>query len=229
MAVSTASGVVGSAYLDPVGNVLVAYAWTATPAQRTLATSILSGIDPASVPGYADALQFLQAAQAATAGSGIAPSRIYVTGFSLGGMLSSFAASRTGLPGASFAASGLPTYQAPAVPATNFVNFIEIGDPVGQYGTDTAERSSALAETAHMDHYGIVLTLGDATAQARMTTFAILLGNNTVPQILTGSSPLDEAVNGGFDALTAVYHQMSVYSRDSDVLALANGISPSQP
>ena len=65
VAVSTASGVVGSAYLDGVGNVLVAYAWTANAAQKALATAILSGIDPTLVPGYADALRFLQAAQAA--------------------------------------------------------------------------------------------------------------------------------------------------------------------
>ena len=229
VAVSTDSGVVGSAYLDPVGNVLVAYAWTATPAQNALATAILSGVDPAMVPGYADALRFLQAAQAAAAESGIAASRVYVTGFSLGGMLSSYAASRTGTPGASFAASGLPTYQAPAAPAANFVNFVEIGDPVSQYGTDTAERPSALEETPHMDHYGTVLTLGGASAQVQMAAFTALLDNNTVPQILTGSSPLDWAVHGSFDALTAIYHQMSLYSRDSDALALANGIDPSQP
>ena len=152
-----------------------------------------------------------------------------MTGFSLGGMLSSYVASRTGLPGTSFAASGLPTYQAPAAPVANFLSFIEVGDPVGQYGTDTVERSSALGETPHMDHYGTVLTLGDATAQAQMATFTVLLGNNTVPQVLAGSSLLDQAINGSFDGLTAVYHQMSLYSRDSDALALAVGINPSQP
>ena len=229
VAVSTAGGVVGSAYLDPVGNVLVAYAYTVNPAQRALAIAILSGIDPALVPGYGDAMQFLQAAQGAAAADGIAPSRVYVTGFSLGGMLSSYVASQTGLPGVSFAASGLPRYQVPAAPAVNFVNFIETGDPVGQYGTDTVEQSSALSETPHMDHYGIVLTLGDATAEVQMATFADLLGSNTVPQVLTGSSLLDLAINGSFDALTSIYHQMSIYSQDSDVLVSINGIDPSRP
>ncbi len=229
VAVSTPSGVVGSVYLDPVGNVLVAYAWTNNPAQNALAVAILSGIDPALVPGYADATQFLSAAEAIAVGHDIPASRIYVTGFSLGGMLSSYVASQTGLPGVSFAASGLPGYRMPGTPATNFVSFIEAGDPVGQYGTDSAERSSALHETAHMDHYGIVLTLGQATAYAQMNAFSGLLGGNTVPGILAEPSILSLDVLGGYDVLTSQYHQMTLYSQDANALAAALGIDPTLP
>ena len=227
----TSTGVGATAYLDPVGNVIVAYAWDEYPAQDRLSSAILSGYGPSQEPGYGDALAFLGTVVAATTAEGIPNSRIYLTGFSLGAMLASYVGSQTGLPGVSYASCGIPGYKLSGAPADNFVNFVEANDPVAEYGTDTLEVGSAEAANPRMDHYGTVITLESPGAEER--TFTSNITGFTLPEFFAGTLPIPPSqvatVEGEYYDLLGVNHQMSLYNPDSYALAQSYGISPTAP
>ncbi len=196
LTISTASGVNASAFLDRSGNVIISYQGTSTAAQTALDLQILSGTNPSKVQGFADALAFASTVQQAARAHGILPSSVYVTGYSLGGTLASLVASRTGLAGVSFASSGVPGYQAPAVPAANFVSYVGKGDPFANYGTDTAEKGSASATTAHMDHYGTVVQLGTAADAAQLAPLASAISGYSLQALVSGATPVTPAQVG---------------------------------
>ena len=231
LSVALPSGVSAITYLDPVGNVIVAYAWDATPAENILGQEIEAGYGPSLVPGYGDAVKFLQTVQAAAAAKNIPSSRIYLTGFSLGAMLASYVGSQTGLPGIAFASSGIPDYTAPATPASNFISFVEANDPIAQYGTDTLEAASVVAENPHMDHYGTVIPLGTLGAEEQQ--FAGYIAGYSLRQFGAGTVP---GTPDQLASLQAEYydlggrnHQMSLYNPDTDALAQSYGINPTAP
>ena len=99
VSISTNDGTTAYAYLDGAGNVIIAYRWDITQQQEDLATATLSGYDPGTLPGYAEALAFERTVQALAMSQGYPASRIYLTGFSLGGMQASYVASQTGCRG----------------------------------------------------------------------------------------------------------------------------------
>ncbi len=229
--ISTSTGVGAAVYVDPVGNVLVAYSWDSSPTERNLSQAIISGYGPSVVPGYGDALAFLKTVEAITAAKGIPVSKIYLTGFSLGAMLASYVGSQTGLPGVAFASCGIPDYQAPAVAANNFISFIEASDPVAQYGTDTLESGSAQVANPHMDHYGTMIPLESPGAEEMQFTSNIV--GYTLPEFFSGTLPISAEqtalVEGEYFDLIGVNHQMTLYDPDTDALAQAYGIDPTAP
>ena len=188
--ISTASGVNASAFLDQSGNVIISYQYTTSNSQLALDTQILSGAPPSTVAGYNDALAFAKQVQSAAVAEGHLLSSVYVTGFSLGGTLSSYVASQTGLAGAAFAASGIPGYEAPVTAAANFVNFIDKGDPFANYGTDAAENGSARVSNAHFDHYGTVVQIGSASDAADLASFAKAISGYGILSIESGQTPM---------------------------------------
>ena len=231
LTVTTPDGVGATAFKDAAGNVLVAYAYDASPAETNLGMAILSGYGPSQVPGYGEALEFLQAVEAVASAENIPTSRLYLTGFSLGGMLASYVGSQSGLPGVAFASCGLPGYTAPASPASNFISFLEPSDPVAQYGTDTFEHGSAVVANPHMDHYGTVFVLG--TPNAELQSFSSSISGYSLPEYQSGSLPIPPAQaqalqNEYFDLINA-NHQMTLYDPDTDALARAYGIDPTAP
>ncbi len=229
--VATATGVGGTAYLDPVGNVIVAYAWDETPAEDNLSTAIISGYGPSAVPGYGDAVTFLKTAEAAAAAKGVPVSKIYLTGFSLGAMLASYVGSQTGLPGIGYAACGVPDYTAPATVANNFISFVEANDPVAQYGTDTLESASSKVANPHMDHYGTVIVLEAPGAEELQFTSNIT--GFTLPEFFAGTLPVPAdqvaVVEGEYYDLLTPNHQMNLYNPDTYTLARSYGIDPAAP
>ena len=231
LSTATSSGVGAIAYLDPAGNVIVAYAWDATPAENTLAQEIEAGYGPSSVPGYGDAMQFLRTVQAAAVAKNIPASRLYLTGFSLGAMLASYVGSQTSLPGIAFASSGIPDYTAPATPANNFISFVEANDPIAQYGTDTLEAASVAAENPHMDHYGTVIPLGTLGAEEQQ--FAGYIAGYSLREFAAGAVPgtPDQlaSLEGEYFDLGGKNHQMSLYNPDTYALAQSYGLDPTAP
>ena len=231
LSVALSSGVGAIAYLDPAGNVIVAYAWDLTPPENDLAQEIEAGYGPSMVPGYGDALKFLQTVQAAAAAKNIPASRIYLTGFSLGAMLASYVGSQTGLPGIAYASSGIPDYTAPATPANNFISFVEANDPVAQYGTDTLEAASVVAENPHMDHYGTVIPLGTLGAEEQQFTGYIAgyslrdYGTGKVP----GTPDQLASLQAEYYDLGNNNHNMNRYNGDAFALAQSYGIDPAAP
>ncbi len=182
-----------------MGNVVITFQGTTTAAQTALDLQILSGTNPSLIRGFADALGFATTVQQAASLEGILPSNIYVGGHSLGGTLAFFVASRTGLAGISFALSGVLGCQAPAVPAANFVSYVGKGDPFANHGTDSAEKGSASAAIAHMDHYGTMVQLGIAADAAQLAPFASAISGCSLQALETGNTP---ATPAQVDALT---------------------------
>ena len=232
VSISTDDGTTAYAYLDGAGNVIIAYRWDITQQQENLATATLSGYDPGTLPGYADALAFERTVQALAVSQGYPASRIYVTGFSLGGMQASFVASQTGLPGLTFGASGLPGYDA-ARPADNFVNFVEQGDPIAEYGTDSTEAASAVVANPHMDHYGVVIDLGTQQGVSDLAPFSAAISGYSYPEVSSGAVAVPAAeltaLQNEFSALEAEYHQMSPYINDANAFVESYGINPTVP
>ncbi len=218
-------GAYGGAFTDAAGNTIVSYQLSERPSQVNVITETLAGYDPGSIPAFKDAVTFAQQIVALTIAHGRSASRIYVTGFSEGGLLASYVGWRTGLPGVSFASCGIPGYAASGTPAGNFISFLEASDPIGQYGTDTYERASAVVASAHMDHYGTILPL--ETTSGDMQVFAAGIAGHTVVQYQTGTTglPPDQinmlaALEG---TLQSDYHQWPLYFADATALANAYG------
>ena len=233
VSISTSNGTTAYAYLDGVGNVIIAYRWDITQNQENLALATLSGYDPTTLPGYADALAFEKTVQALAVSQGYSASRIYLTGFSLGGMQASYVASLTGLGGLVFGASGLPGYNAAARLGNNFVNFVEEGDPIAEYGTDSTESASAVVANPHMDHYGVVIDLGTQQGVSDLAPFSSAISGYSYPEVTSGTVQIPAAemtaLQNEFTTLEAEYHQMSPYINDANALAESYGINPTVP
>ena len=67
----------------------IAFQWDTTPVQGDVATATLSGVLPTSLPAYADALAFTKTVESIATAQGRPLSKIYLNGFSVGGMLAS--------------------------------------------------------------------------------------------------------------------------------------------
>ncbi len=232
LSISTNNGTTAYAYLDGVGNVIIAYRWDITQNQENLAYATLSGYDPTTLPGYADALSFAKTVRTAAVSQGYSASRIYLTGFSLGGMQASYVASQLGFPGVVFGASGLPGYAA-TNPANNFVNFVEQGDPIAEYGTDSTESASAVVANPHMDHYGVVIDLGTQQGISDLAPFSAAISGYSYPEVTSGAVQIPAAdltaLQSEFSTLEAEYHQMSPYINDANAFAESYGLNPTQP
>ena len=233
VSISTNNGTTAYAYLDGVGNVIIAYRWDITQQQENLAAATLSGYDPATLPGYGDALAFEKTVQTVAVSQGYSAGRIYVTGFSLGGMQASYVASQTGVPGLVFGSSGLPGYSAAARPADNFVNFVELGDPIAEYGTDSSEAASAVVANPHMDHYGVVIDVGTQQGVADLAPFSSAISGFSYPEVTSGAVQLPAAemtaLQNQFSTLENQYHQMSPYITDANAFVESYGINPTVP
>ncbi len=233
VSISTNNGTTAYAYLDGVGNVIIAYRWDITQQQESLAQATLSGYAPDTLPGYADALAFEGTVRTIAVSQGYSASRIYLTGFSLGGMQAAYVASLTGLPGLVFGASGLPGYNAAAGLGDNFVDFVERGDPIAEYGTDSTEAASAVVANPHMDHYGVVIDLGTQQGVSDLAPFSAAISGYSYPEVASGAVQIPAAevtaLQNEFSALEAEYHQMSPYINDSNALAESYGINPTVP
>lgn len=225
LTIGTTDGVYGDAFTDAAGNTIVDFQYSLRPEQYRLAVATLAGEDPATLPGYAEALGFVARVAALAAAQDRDPSRLFLTGFSEGAMLASYVGWRTGRPGCTFASSGLPGYASNGVPADNFVSFLESGDPVAQYGTDAILRGSAIVAAPRMDHYGLVVQLG--TPGTDIAAFAASLDGHSIAQVLDGTSTLSSAevvaIVDAESVLQTRYHDLGLYFPDADAVAAAHG------
>lgn len=223
-----ADGFAATAFRDQLGNVIIGFQLAVTSPAQQLAYDIVGGANPASCPGFQDALSFTQTVVQMAAAQGVSASKLYVTGFSLGAMFASYVSLTTGLPGVGFGSSGLPGYQAPATQAGNFISFVEAGDPVAQYGTDTSEAGSAVVASLHMDHYGTVIELGTPGDAAVLRPFATEINGYSALELQEGLIPASQAqidqVKQQEADLQGRYHAMVVYGPDAEALAAAYGL-----
>jgi hypothetical protein len=212
--INSQSGAVAEAYVDATGNIIIAYQGTQTTAQLEADLLMSANVQPESISALSQALSFVSTVKTAALAAGLNPQNISVTGYSLGGNLAEYVASQTGLPGISFAGSGLPHYVAPATPAKNFISFVETGDPWANRASD-----AALAPiVSDQDHYGTVELIGNPADTA--LTSAIVSGvQGLIPAMLRGSgAQAMAAVINDWDTAFMARHVNNSYYADVNAL-----------
>ena len=90
---------------------------------------------------------------------GIAKFNVSLTGHSLGAAEAEYAAEATGLAGVTFGTPGIDITgkQAPS----KLTNFVDDGDPVGNFGADGADPLGNFVTSSNIQHYGGVTLIGD--------------------------------------------------------------------
>ena len=221
MQIATANGCTAAAFSDGHGNIVVSFQGTQTTQQQLADVELMSGQKGATIPAFQDAVAFVRSVEQTAAAMGISASNIYITGHSLGGTLAEYAASQTGMGGASFAGSGVPGYQAPSAPASNFVSYVEHGDAFANWATDGSERT-IIGAGAHQDHYGQLVLLGSPSQDA-LTNTIIADDRALLPALFTGHLPqaLAKLGNDFTDNLLTI-HGMNVYGANIATLPAPN-------
>ncbi|MGP0105015.1 cadherin-like domain-containing protein [Rhodoblastus sp.] len=219
-------GFFAQAYIDPSGNIIIAYeqseptipnsAETPYQADSTSADiDIFKGQEPKAL---SDAVAFAKDVETAAFVDGDALDPIYVTGFSLGGTEAEAAAEALNISAggfisgsATFASTGLPDYKSPGG-NNDFLNFVDTGDPVGNYAQDSVSELNSLSNTG--SHFGTVQLVGTA-AGADNLSFALGAAK--------GNFNFTEAASMFF-ALATEYHNLENY--DSDLHSIDQEIEP---
>ena len=127
-------------------------------------TDLVNHVIPAAL---VDAENFTTAVIANAKLANILAPDIYVTGMSLGGAEAEYAAMNSNLAGVAFAGTGLPGYVPAVAPVADFTDYVEYGDPVANFASDTSVK--AVLTPTNMDHYGTVVMLGDQTAGSTLS------------------------------------------------------------
>ncbi|MET0745121.1 MAG: hypothetical protein ABWY78_17240 [Microvirga sp.] len=151
------AGFFGAAFLTPAGQVIVAFEGTdiddfsGGPSDRAFAAAqiladiqIYLGQEP---PAYAQAMAFTQAVVQAAAKQGITRDNVFVTGHSLGGGVAGYVAAQTGLGAETYGAPGVPRDTVPGNGGPGVVNYVEWGDPVGNYSASPSFEGNILYST----------------------------------------------------------------------------------
>jgi len=153
---------------------------------------------------------------------------IFVTGHSLGGIeAEAEAKALVGLNefggGATFGATGLPGQTAATTGAANkLIDYVDRGDPVGNYALDTETLTpNHVTTNAPAKHYGVVQEEGSAShavaLQSAQTNYlAAKVVDTAIGSSMAGSTVSDEFSVFGFSDLSfaVAYHLMDTYAQD---------------
>ncbi len=223
----TAAGFFGGAFLSASGQVIVAFEGTDignfdnqhefVSAQLLADLMIYRGDKP---PAFDDALAFTKAVVQQAAKAGISKDNVFVTGHSLGGGEAAYVAAQLGLGGATFGAPGIADDLVPSGAVSQLTNYVEWGDPVGNYSAPSFIESNILF-SSDIARFGPAFYVGSPYG-------AILLGTaNTL--LAPGASDAQEAAAIGLLGEAAYrYHLLTHYTAAlspflvNQVAALAN-------
>ncbi len=161
----TSTGFYGEAFVTTgrSHNLIVAFQGT-NPSPPTDAFGVAQAADDLQIylgqnaASYATALSFTQQAVADAATQGITASHAYVTGHSLGAAEAEYVATQTGLGGATFGTPGIVA--AAHSPKSQLANFVEQGDPVGNYASNAPDYLGDIVTSNAIQHYGATALVG---------------------------------------------------------------------
>ncbi|MCP3385976.1 hypothetical protein NLM31_36870 [Bradyrhizobium sp. CCGUVB4N] len=175
-------GFYAEAFEDSSGNIIVAFEGTVLPGSSAASLAGNSyiagetGADAAIALGqipqaFTDAANFMQTVELAAAFHNIPTSKIFVTGHSLGGAEAE--AASVGVAGITF---GGVTFGAPGVAISgtdpNLTDYVDYGDPVGNFGTDT--KAGATYTQPSIKHIGQVEMTGTVASGAALVKEGIV-------------------------------------------------------
>ncbi|TDH62464.1 hypothetical protein E2C06_11375 [Dankookia rubra] len=218
----TADGFYGAAFLTAANQLVLAFegthisALSSDPefvAAQVLADGLIfAGIVP---PAFGDAVRFAEAALAAAAALGIPDTAVYLTGHSLGGGEAAFVAAQLDLPGETYGAPGLPPGSIPAGASSLLTNYVEYGDPVGNYSAEP-DVLNGFVQSPGILRFGPPSYLGNPLEGLALQAAGALFGpDSTAEENAAGLAALG--------ALARQYHVLTTYAADLGVKLQAPG------
>ena len=169
---------------------------------------IYHGENPAA---YTDALRFTRRVLAVAAAEGISRDDVFVDGHSLGGAEAEYVAAKTGLGGDTFGAPGIPSSDIVAANSSRLIDYVDSGDPVGNYSSNPNHEGNVLASN-DIERVGSVSYVGDASAAAALKTAGRLYGTSTIG---------DTAALGILAQATVDHHLLQDYAADLNITPAA--------
>jgi hypothetical protein len=208
------TGFYGAALVTSSGQVMVTFEGTNfftgsaefTAAQVLDDAAITAGIN---APSYQTALTFTQAAIADAESQGYNKSDIYLDGHSLGGADVEYVATQLGFPGTTFGAPGIPAADIPSNATPSITDYVEFGDPVGNYAQGGSEGN--IVQSDNIVHYGMVGWIGSYLGIVPLTTAAIAYDAG------------DYATAVAALAVALPFHLLGTYADSLGVPPLGNG------
>lgn len=223
-------GLYAAAVIDGAGQIIITYEGTNlftgndifTAAQVADDVAIAEGVNAAS---YAPAAAFAETVITDAEAQHYSRSDIFLAGHSLGAAEAEYVATQTNLSGTTFGTPGLPTADIPATLGFPFIDYVERGDPVGNYAYGWND--FALLQTQNVQHLGTAMALGSYTSAALLysanVTYAAALAAPTLVEEVAGL-----LVTVGLLGEAAIkYHALLTYAADLGVtVSGATGAAP---
>jgi Ca2+-binding RTX toxin-like protein len=211
---NASTGFYGAALVASTGQVMVTFEGTNfftgsaefTAAQVLDDAAITAGID---APSYQTALNFTQSAVTDAEAQGYNASDIYLDGHSLGGADVEYVASQLGIPGTTFGAPGIPAGDIPSGATQDLTNYVEYGDPVGNYAQGGYEGN--IVQSDNIVHYGTVDWTGSYLGIVPLTTAAVAYDAGDYSAAIAAL------------AVALPFHLLGTYAESLGVPPLANG------
>ena len=161
-----------------------------------------------------DATAFVQSVIDAASAQNIPLENITVTGHSLGASIAAYAAAQAGLGGTTFAATGLPEGAIPTGAVSTLTNYVEIGDPIGNYSATPTNYEGPFLYDDDIMRFGGPTYIGSDFDELFPEVLRDALGDAGA-QFAPGSTLEDRAAGlAAFGALAATYHPLTVYGGD---------------
>lgn len=212
----TATGFYGEAFVTTgtaSPQVIIAFQGT-NPNAPSAAYTVAQLADDAAIyagaraPSYGTALAFTRLAIRDAARLGIASSDDFLTGHSLGAADAEFVASRTGLAGTTFGTPGIVV--GAHARASRLTDYVEEGDPVGNYASDAPDTLGGIVRSPSIRHYGTTQLTGSPAHAGLLTAARDAYGSGGI---------LGKAAAVGLLAAAAdQYHPLVTYAQDLGLL-----------
>jgi len=214
---------------DPSGNVIIANEGTTVGtdvySRGTLAADnqLAEGQTPAALT---DAVAFARHIQTVTG------KPIYLTGHSLGGTEAEAQAQALGpnfAGGMTWGATGLP-HNTAAGPSS-LIDYVDWGDPIGNWSTDASSPFLSLVPGNGMQHYGLVQMTGSQSSAGALRNAATLAHNAlTAPDsgayLGAGGAAIDSLGAIASVAGNIAYHERPNYASDTGITSLNTNPTP---
>ena len=169
-----------------------------------------------NAPSYKSALRFTRTAIKDAEADGVAADNIYLDGHSLGAAEAEYVAAKLNLPGTTFGTPGIPGSDFARSASSKLTNYVDYGDPVGNYSADPPQALGSVVQKSSILHYGGEVYTGSSSSRSLLTDIA--------SEFARGSF-LNKAVAAGeFAYGFSRYHQLANYATDLG-LTIYNGDS----
>ncbi|MBX9699795.1 MAG: hypothetical protein K2X74_10170 [Acetobacteraceae bacterium] len=213
----TDAGFYAATFVTPENQLLIAFEGTHISGLSTQPTFVAAQIAADVMiflgqvpPAFLIAETFTAAALLAAAGAGIAAEDVFVTGHSLGAGIAMHVGAVLDMAGMTFAAPGITAATIPPGQPSRLVNYVEYGDPVGNYSANP-DVLGAFVQSPDILRYGDATYVGDPLAAVSLAAAGSLFG--------PGTTPAENAAGiVALAALAAEYHPLERYAADLGVV-----------